>query len=46
MLHSQTLLLYRFSATDPEVRARFPAHPDFLRSIDSGTGSTHPRELN
>jgi hypothetical protein len=35
-----------FLATDPEVRVRFPALPDFLRSSGSGTGSTHPREYN
>jgi hypothetical protein len=33
-------------ATDPEVRVRFPALPDFLRSRGSGTGSTQPREYN
>jgi hypothetical protein len=33
-------------ATDPEVRVRFPVLPDFLRSIESGTGSTQPREYN
>jgi hypothetical protein len=33
-------------ATDPEVRFRFPALPDFLRSSGSGTGSTQPREYN
>jgi hypothetical protein len=27
-------------------RVRFPALPDFLRSIGSGTGSTQPREDN
>jgi hypothetical protein len=27
-------------ATDPDVRVRFPALPDFLRSSGSGTGST------
>jgi hypothetical protein len=32
-------------ATDPEVRVRFPALPDFLSS-GSGTGSTQPREYN
>jgi hypothetical protein len=31
---------------DPEVRVRFPALPDFLRSNGSGTGSTQPREYN
>jgi hypothetical protein len=29
--------------TDPEVRVRFPALPDFLRSSCSGMGSTQPR---
>jgi hypothetical protein len=33
-------------ATDPEVRVRFQALPDFLRSSVSGTGSTHHREYN
>jgi hypothetical protein len=33
-------------AADPEVRFRFPALPDFLRSSRSGTGSTQPREYN
>jgi hypothetical protein len=33
-------------ATDPEVRVRFPALPDFLGSSGSGTGSTLPREYN
>jgi hypothetical protein len=35
-----------FLATDPEVRVRFPALPDFLRSSGSGTGFTQPREYN
>jgi hypothetical protein len=35
-----------FPATDPEIRVRFPALPDFLRSSGSGTGSTQPREYN
>jgi hypothetical protein len=35
-----------FLATDPEVRDRLPALPDFLRSSGSGTGSTQPREYN
>jgi hypothetical protein len=35
-----------FLATDPEVRVRFQALLDFLRSIGSGTGSTQPREYN
>jgi hypothetical protein len=33
-------------ATDPEVRVRFSALPDFLRSSGSGMGSTQPREYN
>jgi hypothetical protein len=33
-------------STDPEVRVRFSALPDFVRSIESGTGSTQPREYN
>jgi hypothetical protein len=35
-----------FLATGPEVRVRFHALPDFLRSSGSGTGSTQPREYN
>jgi hypothetical protein len=35
-----------FLATDPEVRVRFPALPEFLRSSDSEMGSTQPREYN
>jgi hypothetical protein len=35
-----------FLATDPEVRVRFPALPDFLRSSGSGMGFTQPREYN
>jgi hypothetical protein len=35
-----------FLATDPEVRVPFPALQDFLRSSESGTGSTQPREYN
>jgi hypothetical protein len=35
-----------FLAADPEVRVRFPALPDFLRSSESGTGSTQTREYN
>jgi hypothetical protein len=35
-----------FLATDIEVRVRFPALPDFLRSSGFGTGSTQPRECN
>jgi hypothetical protein len=35
-----------FLATDPEVRVRFPALPDFPKSSGSGTGSTQTREYN
>jgi hypothetical protein len=35
-----------FLATDPEVRVRFPAKPDFLRSSGSETGSSQPRDYN
>jgi hypothetical protein len=35
-----------FLITGPEVRVRFPALPDFLRSNGSGTGSSQPREYN
>jgi hypothetical protein len=35
-----------FLDIDPEVRFRFPAPPDFLKSSGSGTGSTQPREYN
>jgi hypothetical protein len=33
-------LVVEFLATYPEVRVRFPALPDFLRSSGSGTVST------
>jgi hypothetical protein len=33
-----------FLATDPEVRVRFSALPDFLRSSGSRTGSIRLRE--
>jgi hypothetical protein len=33
-----------FLATDSEVRVRFAALPDFLRSSGSGMGSSQPRE--
>jgi hypothetical protein len=36
----------QFLDTDPEVRVRFPALPDYLRSSGSGTGSTQPCEYN
>jgi hypothetical protein len=35
-----------FLATDPEVRVRFPALPDFLSSSGSGTGSAQTRGYN
>jgi hypothetical protein len=31
---------FMYKLTDPEVRVRFPALPDFLRNSGSGTGST------
>jgi hypothetical protein len=34
------------TATDSEVRVRFPELTDFLRSSGSETGSTQPREYN
>jgi hypothetical protein len=44
--HVTASVVYRSQllATDPEVRVRVPALPDFLRSSGSGTGSTQPRE--
>jgi hypothetical protein len=38
--------LLEFLATDSEVRVRFSALPDLLRSNGSGTGSTQPHEFN
>jgi hypothetical protein len=38
------IVITEFLATDPEVRVRFPALPDFLRSNGSGTGFTRPHE--
>jgi hypothetical protein len=35
-----------FLAIDTEVRVRFPAPSDFLRSSGSGKGSTRLREYN
>jgi hypothetical protein len=35
-----------FVATDLDLRLRFPALPDFMRSSGSGTGFTQPREDN
>jgi hypothetical protein len=35
-----------FLAADPEVRVRFPALPDFLRSRGYGKRSTQPRDYN
>jgi hypothetical protein len=35
-----------FLATDPDVRVRFPALPDFPRCSGSGTGCTQTREYN
>jgi hypothetical protein len=46
--HTSLLICIKleFLATDPEVRVRFPASSDFLRSSGSGTGCTQPREYN
>jgi hypothetical protein len=41
----QVIFLY-ILATDPEVRVRLPAPPDFLRSSGFGTGPTQPRDYN
>jgi hypothetical protein len=35
-----------FLTTDPEVRVRFPALPDFQKSSEYGTGSAQPCEYN
>jgi hypothetical protein len=35
-----------FLVPDPDVRARFPAQPHFMRTSGSITGSTQPREYN
>jgi hypothetical protein len=46
-MHWRNVYLWsEFLATDPEVRVRFPALPDFLRSSGSGTRTTQPREYN
>jgi hypothetical protein len=36
----------KFLATDPEIRVRFPALPDFLRSSGFLTGSVQHHEYN
>jgi hypothetical protein len=38
------VLCSEFVVTDPEVRVRFPALSDFVRSCGSGTGSAQSRE--
>jgi hypothetical protein len=43
---ASVVYLAEFLAVDPEIRVRFPALPDFLRSCGSGTGFTQPREYN
>jgi hypothetical protein len=35
-----------FLALDPEVAGSIPGDTSFLRSSESGTGSTQPREYN
>jgi hypothetical protein len=39
-------LVVRVPGYRSEVRVRFPALPDFLKSSGSGTGSTQPRDDN
>jgi hypothetical protein len=46
LIYASEVLWPEFLATDQEVRIRFPALPDFLRSSGSGTGSTQTREYN
>jgi hypothetical protein len=46
LLERTASVVVEFLATYLEVRVRFPAPPDFLRSSGSGTGSTQPREYN
>jgi hypothetical protein len=51
-IHTHNIYIYllpmwpsgQFLATVPEVRIRFPALPDFLRSGGSVKRSTQPRE--
>jgi hypothetical protein len=43
---NSTVSVVRFLATDPEVRVRFLALPDFLSSSGSASGPTQPREYN
>jgi hypothetical protein len=40
------IIISEFLAIDPEVRVRFLALPDYLRSSGSGTGYNLPREYN
>jgi hypothetical protein len=46
IMNASVVYWSEFLPTDPEVRVRFPALPDFLRSSGSGTGSNQPREYN
>jgi hypothetical protein len=42
----EMLCSHEILAADPEVRVRFPALPDYLRSTGSGTGSTQSHKYN
>jgi hypothetical protein len=48
LFHDETasVVWSEFLVTDSEVRVRFPALPDFLRSSESATGFTQRREYN
>jgi hypothetical protein len=46
MMTASVVQWSQFLTTDPEVRVRFQALPDFMTSSGSGTGSTQPREYN
>jgi hypothetical protein len=46
MLSPDNILVINYYLPEPEVRVRFPALPDFLRSSGSGTGFIQLREYN